>query len=99
MEENRNSRKMYRIIAIVSCAVVVIALGIFLGYKLAKKDTPKEVLTNTPAEALANTPTEAPTEAPTNTPTEAPRETKDTETHSPDEQIVWAGEWVMSKKY
>lgn len=99
MEENRNSRKMYRIIAIVSCAVVVIALGIFLGYKLAKKDTPKEVLTNTPAEALANTPTEAPTEAPTNTPTEAPRETEDTETHSPDEQIVGAGEWVMSKKY
>ena len=82
---------MYRIVAVVSCAVVVIALGIFLGYKLTKKDTPKEVLTNTPAEL--------PKENPTYTPTITPKETKDAVTPSVVEQIAGAGEWGVSKKY
>ena len=98
---------MFRIIAIVSCAVVVIALGIFLGYKLAKKDTPKDIPTVTPTELPKEDPTYTPTEAPTNTPTEAPKETptitpkeaKDAVTPSVVEQIAGAGEWVMSKKY
>ena len=42
MEENRNNRKTYLIIAIVPCTVLVIALGIFLGYKLTKTKTPTE---------------------------------------------------------
>ncbi len=57
-------------IVIAACAVVIIALGIFLGNKLTKKEPP----------------TEAPTETPTETPTEAPKETKNEETTSSGEE-------------
>jgi len=74
---------MYRIIAIVFCAVVVIALGFHLRYKLTKKDAPKEVPTVTPTESS----------------TKAPTETKDEVTPSVVDQVVGAGEWGVSKKY
>ena len=88
MEENWNNRKTYLTIAIVSCAVVVIAVGILLGYKLTKKDTPKETSTVAPTEVPKETPTYTPTEAPKNTPTP-----------SYDEPVAWTNGWVMSKKY
>ena len=79
MKENRNNRKVYLIVAIAACAVVLTALGILLGYKLTKKETPTEAPTETPTEAPTETstvtPTEAPTETPTVTPTGAPTET------------------------
>ena len=88
MEKNQNNQKAYRTIAIVSCAVVVIAVGILLGYKLTKKDTPKETSTVAPTEVPKETPTYTPTEAPKNTPTP-----------SYVEPVAWANGWVMSKKY
>ena len=88
MEKNQNNQKAYRTIAIVSCAVVVIVVGILLGYKLTKKDTPKETSTVAPTEVPKETPTYTPMEAPKNTPTP-----------SYVEPVAWANGWVMSKKY
>lgn len=42
MTGRSNGRRKHLIIMVAACVVVLIALGIFLGYKLTKKDTPKE---------------------------------------------------------